>query len=110
VSIHVRSLVRKLPSSTAVGVMVVRSWHQADIAFVRMALSRAKPTSRTLAAMSALTQSGHGRTSSTTSSAALVTAGLAMRLCHKPVDFDNLKRQLQQLAPPRAEAEAWPSR
>jgi DNA-binding NtrC family response regulator len=24
----------------------------------------------------------------------------------KPVDFDNLKRQLQQLAPPRAEAEA----
>jgi CheY-like chemotaxis protein len=26
----------------------------------------------------------------------------------KPVDFDNLKRQLQQLAPPRAEAEAQP--
>ena len=24
----------------------------------------------------------------------------------KPVDFDNLKRQLQQFAPPRAEAEA----
>jgi CheY-like chemotaxis protein len=30
----------------------------------------------------------------------------AARFVTKPVDFDNLKRQLQQLSPPRAEAEA----